>query len=121
MINIKNIIIVILFGFLFISCEEDPIFGLKRGWIWGENNDGPGEIIIIAESGNHNIKIYKGATTAGNPIVSLSLSEGDVRTIELDQGEYTIKSENCNCSKIFTLKSCKEINLWSYSIYVYSC
>ncbi len=124
----ERIIFFFLFICLFQGCDKDPISGLERGWVWdaigleNKNDDSPGELRIeMKDWGTNSIFIFKGATTGGDPLISITLNEGDIRTIELERGEYTINSDACNCSEVFELKSCKEIKVWNYTISIYDC
>ena len=96
--------LIYIFILVFISqgCEEEPITGLERGWIWtgllGEDEEetqidttAMGELQVIGNNYDGTLKIFKGYTTESIPVLELYVDEGDILSRAIKQGRYTVQ------------------------------
>ena len=122
----KKIFFILITVLLFISCDEDPIFGLERGWIWGneeENESSHGELEIEVSTNIlfGNFKIFEGFTTTGAAIIEKDVNGGDFFYETLLKGEYTLKWTRTHTvdyneyisSVQFKHGNCTTVRLWT--------
>ena len=108
---------------LLISCDQDPISGLERGWIWNLGNK---DLVLTLECTNSytmQVKLYDGRETNEEKMIQIfEMESSEIKELKLKKSkDYTLYVKNLGPfnrthSKNFKLKKSCTMTISQYGI-----